>query len=276
MVDDARDLAKDLEHLKQKTSYNYDKGYASSEWSPIEAYHYALTLAYDAVPRAVKAEAALTALESGDQALRIRFLEKRTATLEKEIEHLREARKRADVLENAIKKHRAQVADDRCQFDDDELYAALGDGVKCDRRVGDKQEMLRNCGRFIENRCEEGGPWPSYAELLMANALLCRALAPFAVFWGAHPWKAMTHFGIGCGPSDGPDVPTLGDCKKAAEALASAELPRFEALEAGRYREALRIVRSKISEFAEEATDPSAFNDLVESIDQIDGQQETA
>lgn len=69
-----------------------------------------------------------------------------------------------DRLARAIKKHRAQKADDRCIEDDDELYEALGDGIKCDRKVGNKEEMLANCKRFIENRCE-GGKWPSYAEL---------------------------------------------------------------------------------------------------------------
>lgn len=67
-------------------------------------------------------------------------------------------------LRDAITEHRAQKADDRCIEDDDRLYAALGDGIKCDRRVGDKAAMLRNCERFIERRCEAGG-WPTYAEL---------------------------------------------------------------------------------------------------------------
>lgn len=67
-------------------------------------------------------------------------------------------------LQDAIRTHRSQKADDRCIEDDDRLYAALGDGIKCDRRVGNKLEMAANCLRFIQNRCEEGG-WPSYAEL---------------------------------------------------------------------------------------------------------------
>jgi hypothetical protein len=68
-------------------------------------------------------------------------------------------------LEAAIKTHRMQKADDRCIEDDDRLYEALGDGIKCDRRVGNLQAMLENCKRFIKNRCEAGGPWNSYAEL---------------------------------------------------------------------------------------------------------------
>lgn len=67
-------------------------------------------------------------------------------------------------LENAIRSHRSQRADDRCIEDDDRLYAVLRDGIKCDRRVGSKEEMLANCKRFIERRCEGGG-WPTYAEL---------------------------------------------------------------------------------------------------------------
>ncbi len=67
-------------------------------------------------------------------------------------------------LRDAIKTHRDQKADDRCIEDDDRLYAVLADGVLCDRRVGDKAEMLVNCARFIERRCEGGG-WPTYAEL---------------------------------------------------------------------------------------------------------------
>lgn len=70
-----------------------------------------------------------------------------------------------DRLRQAIIKHRSQKADDRCIEDDDELYAALGDGVKCDRRVGD------NCARFIERRCEGGG-WPTYTELEKALQLI--------------------------------------------------------------------------------------------------------
>jgi len=64
----------------------------------------------------------------------------------------------------AIRKHRSQKADDRCIEDDDRLYEVLGDGIKCDRSVGDKEAMLKNCKRFIENRCTNG-KWPTYAEL---------------------------------------------------------------------------------------------------------------
>lgn len=84
-----------------------------------------------------------------------------------------ELRKRVAVLEQAIRDHRSQKADDRCIEDDDRLYEALGDGVPCDRRVGDKDAMLDNCRRFIERRCEGGG-WPSYAELAEENERLAQ------------------------------------------------------------------------------------------------------
>lgn len=67
-------------------------------------------------------------------------------------------------LRAAIVTHRSQKADDRCIEDDDRLYEVLGDGIKCDRRVGCKFEMAKNCLRFIEQRTEEGG-WPTYVEL---------------------------------------------------------------------------------------------------------------
>ncbi len=93
---------------------------------------------------------------------------------------------RITALENAIRWHRDQKADDRCIEDDDSLYAALGDGIQCDRRVGCKEEMLKNCARFIERRCE-GGHWPNHRELLECLRSLERA--------------AQRHIGIGQRPS---------------------------------------------------------------------------
>ncbi len=75
-------------------------------------------------------------------------------------------------LRDAIIAHRSQRADDRCVEDDDRLYEVLGDGIKCDRRVGCQLDMIGNCVRFVKNRTEEGGPWVSYAELEAANAEL--------------------------------------------------------------------------------------------------------
>lgn len=60
--------------------------------------------------------------------------------------------------------HHGQKADDRCIEDDDRLYAAAG-LPPCDRRVGCQLDMIGNCVRFVRNRTEGGGPWPSYADL---------------------------------------------------------------------------------------------------------------
>lgn len=80
------------------------------------------------------------------------------------LEDMEQLVRERDRLKAAIVTHRNQKADDRCVADDDRLYEALGDNVRCDRRVGDKAAMLANCARFIDRRCEGGG-WPSYAEL---------------------------------------------------------------------------------------------------------------
>ena len=74
-------------------------------------------------------------------------------------EYIEELQEENGKLIRAIKEHRAQKADDRCIEDDDKLYEALGDGIKCDRRVGDKVDMLANCSRFIDRR------WPTYVSL---------------------------------------------------------------------------------------------------------------
>lgn len=68
-----------------------------------------------------------------------------------------------DKLKEAIAEHHRQKADDRCIEDDDKLYAAAV-LPPCDRDVGSPEAMLRNCARFIANRCK-GGTWPTYAEL---------------------------------------------------------------------------------------------------------------
>jgi hypothetical protein len=66
-------------------------------------------------------------------------------------------------LWRAVQDHHRQKADDRCIEDDDRIYEAAH-LPPCDRRVGSKDEMLKNCARFIERRCLEGG-WPTYASL---------------------------------------------------------------------------------------------------------------
>ncbi len=84
-------------------------------------------------------------------------------------------------MKDAIRQHHAYHADDRCIEDDDALYAAAG-LPPCDRRVGDKAAMLRNCERFVTQRCEGGGPWRTYEELEKDNARLYNLLAEtFAV-----------------------------------------------------------------------------------------------
>jgi hypothetical protein len=91
-------------------------------------------------------------------------------------------------LRAAIAKHHAQRADDRCFLDDDELYAAAGLPVP-DRRVGDKLAMLANCIRFIDRRCESGGPWRSYVEL---EAHLARVLDALRVYFFCPTQVAMS------------------------------------------------------------------------------------
>lgn len=96
------------------------------------------------------------------------------------------AKSKVEVLEEAIRTHRRQKADDRCIEDDDRLYEILGDGIKCDRRVGSKFAMANNCMRFIENRCQ-GGRWATYAQL---EAALAKILA-VATWAGPHNAQEM-------------------------------------------------------------------------------------
>jgi hypothetical protein len=55
-------------------------------------------------------------------------------------------------LEDAIRTHRDQKADDRCWLDDVALYAVLGDGVVHDSRLPPKCDFLQSCARFWEQR----------------------------------------------------------------------------------------------------------------------------
>lgn len=84
---------------------------------------------------------------------------------------LDESNKRMTVLEQAIREHRAQKADDRCWEDDQKLYAALGDGDLGDNTTCDPCVMLENCKKFILHRME-GGSWPSYQQLQQEVTLL--------------------------------------------------------------------------------------------------------
>lgn len=83
--------------------------------------------------------------------------------LAEQAERAEQAEKERDKLKQAIIEHHSQKAQDRCILDDDKLYTAAG-LPPCDRRVGSKTEMILNCVRFIDRRCEEGG-WPSYQDL---------------------------------------------------------------------------------------------------------------
>lgn len=94
-----------------------------------------------------------------------------------------------DALKAAIVKHHDQRADDRCFLDDADLYAAAG-LEPADVRVGDKDAMLANCARFLAQRCESGGPWKSYADLLAERDELRAALQPFAALAPALPSDA--------------------------------------------------------------------------------------
>lgn len=79
------------------------------------------------------------------------------------------------LLENAILEHYNQKADDLCWMDDNKLYEVMGLPPR-DNTVGDPCAMLENCKRYIEQRCQGGGPWKSYADLEKENNKLRTAL----------------------------------------------------------------------------------------------------
>lgn len=95
----------------------------------------------------------------------------KAAALADTVEQLRSRLKQ---LEEAIVSHRDQHGDDRCWMDDEALYEAAG-VLKADRRVGSKEDMLKNCQRYIEARCEQG-KWISYAELEKRYDVALKAL----------------------------------------------------------------------------------------------------
>jgi DNA repair ATPase RecN len=94
--------------------------------------------------------------------------------LKAELAELRKDRERLAMLLAAVGKHHAQHADDLCYMDDDELYAAAGLPAR-NPQIGDPKAMLRNCKRFIRQRCFGGGNWKSYAELESELAALREA-----------------------------------------------------------------------------------------------------
>jgi hypothetical protein len=90
--------------------------------------------------------------------------------------------RRVEELEAAIRQHRDQKGDDRCWFDDQELYAVLKDGNLGDNTVGDKEAMLKNCQRYVTHRCEGGGDWKTYEQLEQENKYLNTALISYTHF----------------------------------------------------------------------------------------------
>jgi hypothetical protein len=66
-------------------------------------------------------------------------------------------------LLKVIQEVHAERGDDVCWMDIDKIFVAAGLTVP-DRRVGDKEAMLKNCKLFIDNMCA-GGKWKSYLEL---------------------------------------------------------------------------------------------------------------
>lgn len=99
-----------------------------------------------------------------------------------------------DRLLAAITVHHKQKADDRCWMDDRDLYLAAG--LPChDASIGDPAAMAANCVRFINQRCESGGPWKSYAELESERDRLRDALERIANGCGNHGCKVKSPTG---------------------------------------------------------------------------------
>jgi len=71
----------------------------------------------------------------------------------------------------AVLEHYSQKTDDLCWLDDNKLYDAF-DLPPRYPEIGDPDAMLKNCQRFISQRCLAGGNWKSYAELEEENKAL--------------------------------------------------------------------------------------------------------
>lgn len=69
-------------------------------------------------------------------------------------------------LLDAVRWHHSQKFDDLCHEDDNRIYKAAGLPPR-DNHIGDQEAMLKNCQRFINQRCQPGGDkeWTSYVEL---------------------------------------------------------------------------------------------------------------
>lgn len=70
-------------------------------------------------------------------------------------------------LEDAIREHRDQKADDRCWEDDLKLYGVLPEGVAdADLRLPPKEEFLGRCALYeAHRRCGTSKPWRSVVSL---------------------------------------------------------------------------------------------------------------
>jgi hypothetical protein len=91
-------------------------------------------------------------------------------------------------LHEAIRQVHSQRADDLCWMDVDKIFVAAGLPVP-DRRVGDKEAMLKNCRRYIDTMCQGGG-WPTYAELEAKVKLLTFQRGVFEAALGAMQARA--------------------------------------------------------------------------------------
>lgn len=72
--------------------------------------------------------------------------------------------RKIEMQHKAVAWHRAQLRDDRCWKDHNELYAAFG-LPPGDFGVGDQCAMLENCKRYLAQETIAGGGWKSYADL---------------------------------------------------------------------------------------------------------------
>jgi hypothetical protein len=56
-------------------------------------------------------------------------------------------------LRNSIRNHRDAEGNDRCWLDDIELYQKLPEGKNANFTLPEKEEFLKNCAVYHENRC---------------------------------------------------------------------------------------------------------------------------
>ena len=56
-------------------------------------------------------------------------------------------------LRQTLRKHRDAKGNDRCWLDDVELYQLLPEGQEAEFTLPEKNEFLKNCEIYWENRC---------------------------------------------------------------------------------------------------------------------------